>query len=346
MSETVTIVIPTYRRPRLLQRAIHSALQQTHHDLIVCVYDNASDDDTAEVVGDIAHRDQRVRYFRHDTNIGSLENFRFGMHRVDTPYFVLLSSDDVMLPDFLQQAVKGLQDYPEAAFFAGSVLRMDQRGRVIDVIADNWPKDGLYLPEESISLMASGKFPAQTAILFRREVLDQCGSYNPRATLSDFEYETRIAACKPIVFTRQVSGLFMRHDGSVMRQYGPTDYWSTFRLMMKDFKTNPGFSPLVRERAIEGLRRYSSATVMHMTLRSCFRGDFQEARLGAGILRRHFDLHALPAALSLLATSCEYIAPLHKLLRAGRAMWRNTVGARQRSLQQKYGQFRAYFQMP
>ncbi len=345
-SDTVTVVIPTYRRPRLVQRAINSALQQTYRDVIVCVYDNASGDGTAEIVADIARRDHRVRYFCHETNIGLLENFRYGMHRVDTPFFVLLSSDDVMLPNFLKQATSALREFPQAAFFAGSVLQMDAYGRAVDVIADNWPRDGLYLPEDSISLMTSGRFPAQTAILFRREVLDEFGAFNPRATLCDFEYETRIAACKPIVFTRDVLGLFMRHDGSVMRQHGPLDYWSTFHLMIKHFETKPGFSSVVRERAIDGLRRYASATVAKIALRSCFLGDFHEARLAAGILRRHFDLRALPAALSLLATSCERITPIHKLLRAVRATWRNTVGARRRSLQQKYGHYRVYFQMP
>lgn len=43
----ITAVIPTYRRPRLLRRAIKSVLAQTYPHFQVCVYDNASGDETS-----------------------------------------------------------------------------------------------------------------------------------------------------------------------------------------------------------------------------------------------------------------------------------------------------------
>jgi len=51
MSEPlITTVIPTYRRPAMLRRAIRSVLSQTFPDFRLCVYDNASGDETAVVV--------------------------------------------------------------------------------------------------------------------------------------------------------------------------------------------------------------------------------------------------------------------------------------------------------
>ena len=38
----ITTVIPTYRRPHMLQRAIRSVLDQTYPHFKICVYDNAS----------------------------------------------------------------------------------------------------------------------------------------------------------------------------------------------------------------------------------------------------------------------------------------------------------------
>jgi len=71
-SPLITTVIPTYRRPRLLKRAILSALGQTYRNIQVCVYDNASGDETAEVVAGIANGDRRVKYYCHPTNIGMM----------------------------------------------------------------------------------------------------------------------------------------------------------------------------------------------------------------------------------------------------------------------------------
>ena len=74
MSETtpqITTIIPTYRRPHLLRRAIQGVLNQTYSDFQVCVYDNASGDETAQVVAEFAARDNRVKYHCHSQNIGA-----------------------------------------------------------------------------------------------------------------------------------------------------------------------------------------------------------------------------------------------------------------------------------
>jgi hypothetical protein len=97
----ITTVLPTFRRPQLLARAIRSVLDQTVTDFEVHVYDNASGDETSQIVLDIVDRDRRVKYYRHPTNIGAIENFKFGVARVAAPYFNVLSDDDFLLPGFL-----------------------------------------------------------------------------------------------------------------------------------------------------------------------------------------------------------------------------------------------------
>ena len=59
----ITTIIPTYRRPKLLRRAILSVLNQTYTNIQVCVFDNASGDETALVVAELARMDNRVKYF-------------------------------------------------------------------------------------------------------------------------------------------------------------------------------------------------------------------------------------------------------------------------------------------
>ena len=55
--EKITALIPTYRRPQLLHRAIVSVLRQTYTNLQVFVFDNASGDTTAEVVTKLGEND-------------------------------------------------------------------------------------------------------------------------------------------------------------------------------------------------------------------------------------------------------------------------------------------------
>jgi len=81
----ITTIIPTYRRPQLLRRAIKSVLNQTYSNFQVCVYDNASGDETAQIVKEISQKDPRVHYYCHSNNIGAIKNFNFGLQQVNTP---------------------------------------------------------------------------------------------------------------------------------------------------------------------------------------------------------------------------------------------------------------------
>jgi glycosyltransferase involved in cell wall biosynthesis len=83
----ITVIIPTFRRPKLLRRAILSVLNQTFSAFQVCVYDDASNDNTQKVVTELAEADSRIKYYCHEQNIGVVENFNYGLKEVNTPFF-------------------------------------------------------------------------------------------------------------------------------------------------------------------------------------------------------------------------------------------------------------------
>ena len=63
----VTVCLPTYNRAHYLREAIESVLSQTFQDFELLICDNASTDETSEVVK--SFRDARIRYVRHSRNI-------------------------------------------------------------------------------------------------------------------------------------------------------------------------------------------------------------------------------------------------------------------------------------
>ena len=93
----------------------------------------------------LLNEDNRVHYHRHPVNIGSTPNFVFGMDRVDTPYFSLLSDDDVLLPSFYESALEGFRRHPEAIFSACSVIQTTPSGEVGHVPFASWPRMGLLV---------------------------------------------------------------------------------------------------------------------------------------------------------------------------------------------------------
>jgi glycosyltransferase involved in cell wall biosynthesis len=110
----VTVLIPTYNRAQLLRRTVESVLAQTFQDLQLVVSDNASTDETPDVVASFG--DERICYRRHPQNVGLLENHNSCLRGVETEYAMLLPDDDLLHADHLASAVAVLDDNPGVGF--------------------------------------------------------------------------------------------------------------------------------------------------------------------------------------------------------------------------------------
>ena len=110
----VSTVIPVYNRPVLVERAIVASLEQGYEDHEVVVIDNCSTDGTWEVLQRWANRDERIKCFRNERNLGPVRNWKRGVELATGELCHLLFSDDSVEPDFLRLTVPQLD--PETAF--------------------------------------------------------------------------------------------------------------------------------------------------------------------------------------------------------------------------------------
>lgn len=209
----ITLIIPTYKRPELLRRALKSALNQTFTSFQICIYDNASGDETREVVEEFMNKDPRVKYHCHPENIGMIGNYEFALDKVETPYFSLLSDDDLLFPEFFKEALKGFHQFPDSAFSAVSTLVVSEKGEVIRVPLDLWSREGYFPATEALPEMIS-KYPIPTCILFRREVIKEVPIDRDNALTWDCDFLLQIAARYPIFISKEPCGIFLHHNNS------------------------------------------------------------------------------------------------------------------------------------
>jgi len=103
----VSVCIPTYRGAAHIAETIESALAQTFTDFELVVVDDASPDETGQVVA--RYRDARLRYVRSERNAGVEENWNRCLRFARGRYFKLLPHDDLIAPDCLARQVAVLE---------------------------------------------------------------------------------------------------------------------------------------------------------------------------------------------------------------------------------------------
>jgi glycosyltransferase involved in cell wall biosynthesis len=184
----VTITIPTYNRAHLLSGVIDSVLIQSFRDFELFVSDNASSDETPEVVA--SFQDSRIHYLRNETNMGPLPNLSRGFRLGSAPYVTVLQDDDLMLSDNLKRKVQVLDDNIEVDWVHSAFRRIVIGPGDAEVVDErvNWVRSDHDLIEPGAvvvrRLLTEPYFIPYSGSLFRRSIVhDEC--FDPADGLAD-----------------------------------------------------------------------------------------------------------------------------------------------------------------
>ena len=122
----ISLVIPTYNRSNYLKRCLDSILSQEVDCYEIIVSDNASPDDTQEVMQNYLQYSQ-IYYFRNETNLGARENIYKATKYAQGEYIFWLSDDDYLLPNSLLKVVDVINAHPEVGYIYSPVVAIDDR---------------------------------------------------------------------------------------------------------------------------------------------------------------------------------------------------------------------------
>lgn len=333
----ITAIIPTFRRPALLRRAIESVLAQDYQALQVCVYDNASGDDTAAVVAELAATDPRVSYYCHDHNIGPYANFSYAFSRIDTPYFSTLSDDDFLLPGFFSAGLAELEQFPEAMFWAGLTIRQTHDGTIYAASLENWPREGLFSPPEG--MFEALRHPlCWTSILFRREVLDEIGSLDMEVGgPADLDYILRITARRPFLISKQPAAVFLLNQDSFSETAPLSAFWPGWLKVIENARAIDELSSQSRARVEKILNRAAMRMLFRRAAGTLSKRNYSFARDAASVLRRHYHKRLRSSLILVLAGLCSRLPMLQRLYTAAYSAAERRMVRQRAGLQQRYG---------
>lgn len=104
----ISVVIPTYRRPQLVVRAVRSVLAQTYSAIEILVVIDGVDDGTREVLGRLD--DSRVQVLETGINRGPAEARNFGIRAASGSLIATLDDDDEWMPNKLAVQIKLIKE--------------------------------------------------------------------------------------------------------------------------------------------------------------------------------------------------------------------------------------------
>lgn len=147
-----SICIPNFNYGRYIGQTIESVLSQSHSDFEIIIADNASTDESIDIIK--SFKDPRIRLIRNRYNIGFAPNLDRASETAQFDYMLLLSSDDLMLPGALAEYAQTLTAQGDRALqsvLTSAVDVIDSHGNLTRV--DYRPRGSLFYtsmsPEEA-----------------------------------------------------------------------------------------------------------------------------------------------------------------------------------------------------
>ncbi|MDD5762684.1 MAG: glycosyltransferase, partial [bacterium] len=231
----VSIVIPAYNYGRFLGQAIESVLSQGLCCMEVVVLDNASADDTPEVVGRYRN-DPRVRYLRHSKNIGGGPNWNRAIREARGKFVALLCADDYFLPGHLKTLVAELRANPDCDVAYVPILRVDETGRVLrrETHPGYAPRSYRGERDEFPLLLSCDCYITPSAALMRRSALPDGDAFDSALRgAGDWDFWVRLARKNPrFIFVNEPTVAYRIHGGQDSVDFYSTTHPLTDHLMI------------------------------------------------------------------------------------------------------------------
>lgn len=172
---SISVCVPTRNRARLLRATLSAMQRQTRPYMELIVGDDASEDDTKDVVA--SFRDPRIRYLRHERNVGIYANWNALVERCSGDYVCIYHDHDHYSDTILETSANLLDRHPLMSFVHTALTTVDSDDQVCSVDIRDFPEamEGWRLREMLTNSLHSPVMAATAMI--RRTALNKAGPF-------------------------------------------------------------------------------------------------------------------------------------------------------------------------
>ena len=196
----VSIIVPVYNRPVMVEEAVRSALAQTYRPIEILIVDDESNDGkTPAVLAALAAKHPEVRVLARKNGGPGLAR-ETGRQAARGEFIQYLDSDDLLLPHKLERQVAALNANPDAGIAYGMTRFIDADGNERQC---TW-KEPNQVQEKMFPSFLTARWWETATPLYRRAVTDAAGPWTEMRLEEDWEYDARVAALgKRLVFVAE-----------------------------------------------------------------------------------------------------------------------------------------------
>ncbi len=179
---TLSVVVPNYNHARYLPVCLSNILKQSIQPIEVIVLDDASTDNSLEVIRGFSAQNPVIRLVQNEKNLGVMPNLNKGVELSRGEYVYIASADDVVVAGLFEKSLRLLAQHPQAAYCCAMAEWRETFSGLAWQMGGSMPeKPGYLSPEELVRLGRKGRLClVSSSGVQRRDFLRAAGSFPPQ----------------------------------------------------------------------------------------------------------------------------------------------------------------------
>jgi len=203
-SPAISVLMTTYNREKYVGAAMESVLNSSFKDFELVIVDDRSTDKTVDIVREWQAKDDRVKLFINEQNLGDYPNRNQAAAHATGKYLKYVDADDLIYPWGLQILWECMERFPEAGWGLCSLAQDNAR-----------PFPFVLETQEAYRYhyLGPGLFhKAPLSSIIKKELFDAVGGFEPGRMVGDFEMWHRLALQSPVVLMPHGMVWYRAHD--------------------------------------------------------------------------------------------------------------------------------------
>lgn len=239
----ISVVIPTHNRADLLPRAIKSVQAQTYTDLEILIISDGSEDNTQEVVEELAKDDARIKFIEYFPARGGNVARNTGIENASGEYVAFLDDDDEFMPEKLEKQIAVMQSDPQIGLvYTGVHIIYANEG----VEYASVPKATGDLSSE---ILLDNIIGTTSTVMVRKELLLQAGGFDVQLrALQDFDLWIRICQLCKVGFVPEEMINYYNYTGTKQVSALTNKYIESFAYINKKYNDMLNALPKEKQR--------------------------------------------------------------------------------------------------
>lgn len=204
MEERVSVIIPTYNRPKWLPETIESVFAQTYPHIELIVVNDGSTDNTEAIIE--PYRDRITYISKENGGPGSAVNA--GIKASTGKYIARVDDDDLFLPEKVELQVNMFQQRPELGLIGTDHYIINSEGNITRTAeVPDFSRHGIFL-----TLLRNCIF-SQPTVMVRKECHEKIGLYK-NTYAQDYDMWIRIARRYPVGVIHKPLAMYREHGSN------------------------------------------------------------------------------------------------------------------------------------